>query len=337
MKTHEFDKLTERYIAGLCTPDELVLLTKWADRVSQDSADVSAFVSSEEANESEARIWQRLDPSKEAEQKRFHLAFRRMPYPWTFLASVAACLVLILGLGIYLNNLSSTVAQQKHGIETRNSTTSVQKIHLTDGSTVVLQQNANIIVDEDFGKMNRTVHLTGEAFFDIARDEKMPFLVYSGGLVTEVLGTSFHIKPQSNGKAIEVSVKRGKVSVYASHSQKSGEFDGVILTPNQRVVYDVEHETIRQGIVDEPQILIKEKELPGFDFREETLDLVLERVQAAYGVEIVLPASGLSQCRFTGDLNGLTMHQQLKYICDSVGARLEIRGTTIFIFGNTCG
>jgi ferric-dicitrate binding protein FerR (iron transport regulator) len=75
---------------------------------------------------------------------------------------------------------------------------------LEDGSEVQLNPNSTISYPEHFGQKTRTVYLKGEAFFSIKRNPAKPFVVHTGELVTEVLGTSFTIKSYENAKAIEV-------------------------------------------------------------------------------------------------------------------------------------
>lgn len=336
MTKHEFDILTERYSQGLCTPAEITLLEKWTDRAFTTPNDYVLFESEAEAEYLRERMWQRL--RGEVHPTAPTRVVRWLPGKILW-GAAAACLLLMLGFWYFRWPVALPVATQlpPKGVETKNTTPTRQKVLLADGSIVVLEKNASIVADEYYGTRNRTVYLTGEAYFEVKRNEKSPFLVHTDGLVTEVLGTSFHIKPQANGKAIEVSVTTGKVSVYASQSQRSGEFDGVILTPNQRVVYNIEQKTIRQGIVESPKVLAGPMEITDFVFREETVGAVINRIHSAYGVDIVITGAALGQCRFTGDLTGIAMYEQLKFICESVGARLETRGTTIFILGDSCG
>lgn len=326
--------MTAKYQTGKCSPEEILLLETWAGKMFEQGNAMEVFTGEKEAKLAEARIWQLLVPVISPPEP----SANRLRKVWLWPLIVAAACVSVVCV-YFLTGLGQAPIQAEapsHGVETKNTTTSTQKIFLADGSTVVLAKGANILVDENYGKRNRAVYLTGEAFFNVKRNEKVPFLVYSGGLVTEVLGTSFHIKPQGFGEAIEVSVKTGRVSVYASQAQKAGRFDGVILTPNQKVLFDPELQTIRQGIVDTPRILTAGMESPNFDFREELLEIIVDRMRTAYGVDIVLPGSGIRQCKFTGNLSGLPMYDQLRFVCESVGARFETRGTTIFILGDGC-
>ena len=53
---------------------------------------------------------------------------------------------------------------------------------------LLLEPKSELRYDSDFGKEKREVFLTGEAFFEVAKDMQKPFLIYTGKLVTKVVG-----------------------------------------------------------------------------------------------------------------------------------------------------
>ena len=326
MTQRELDQLSEKYARQACTPEEAARLKKWAD-VSYERHG-TPFADEAEAEATGARLWRGVQLAIRIPRNRVGPLLR-----W---AAVAAALLLIGGcFALYRRATVETADGPRQGVESRNIARSQQKVFLADGSTVVLEQGASIVVDEKFGPQARTVHLTGEAFFEIKSDPTAPFRVYSGGLVTEVLGTSFRIKPQPGGDQIEVSVKAGRVSVYASEGWAAADqSDGVVLTPNQKALFDPKLKTIRQGIVDAPDPITPTTS--GFRFEEATVEVVLDRMRKTYGLEIIVPNPVVNRCAFTGDLSGLPMHQQLELVCASIGARLQIRGAVVFIIGDGC-
>ncbi|MFN4146176.1 MAG: FecR family protein [Runella sp.] len=328
MKQRDFERLTQKYSDRTCTDEEAALLEKWV--AAQFNA-TSVFENDNEAQSVEKRLWQRLQINADLYQRPMRFWDKtQLLWPWV---SAAAVVLLLVGYGIY--HLTQTNTKPIQGNEKANTlVASSQPLTLPDGSTVVLEPNARLVIDEYFGENSRTVFLTGEAFFDIKRNEKVPFLVYSGKLITQVLGTSFRIKPHNNGKHIEVSVSKGRVSVYADEA--SQQLNGVILTPNQRILFDTEQQTIRQGIVETPALVQPINTRTYFKFEESTLSQVVQSLHAAYGVEILVANPILNQCAFTGDLNGLGLYNQLDLVCGSINAQYEIRGTTIFIIGNGC-
>lgn len=333
MTQNEFDILSDKFLKNECTQDEVIFLEKWVD--DQIENNKYFFDSNDwENREWELKLWNRIRQNTEIKKISF-----RSKFNW-ITTGIAACLIMVIGWLFYNKNNPNTDSINgqfvNRGIESKNIAVKQQKVILPDNSIVILEKNASIITDENYGKRNRTVYLTGEAFFDVKRNTKKPFLVYSGGLVTEVLGTSFSIKPKPNSKMIEVSVKTGKVSVYANETHKTDKFNGVILTPNQKVSFNTELKTISQSIVDLPLIVSSEIVKSDFQFEETTFERITKIFEQAYGVEIVVSNPVLNHCVFTGELNGLTMYKQLEFVCGSINAKYELRGTTIFIIGDGC-
>lgn len=338
MTQNEFDILSDKFLKNECSPEEIIFLEKWAD--AQGETNMAFFKSNGiDIDELEIKTWNRIGLNNEEEVTEIKRISVWRRFNWVS-TSIAACLVMLIGWHIYNNNYSNILSTSSqldiHGIESKNISSQQQQVILPDNSIVTLEKNASVITDENYGKGNRTVYLTGEAFFEVKRNVKQPFRVHSGGLVTEVLGTSFIIKPKPNSKTIEVSVKTGKVSVFATETFKNDKINGVIITANQKASFNTEQKTISQGIVDLPLIVSSEIEKSDFQFEETPLEKIAKVFQQAYGVEIVVSNPVLNQCVFTGELNGLSMYKQLEFVCESINAKYELRGTTIFIIGEGC-
>jgi len=116
--------------------------------------------------------------------------FRIMRYSFI---RVAAMALLILGIGavtIYMNNSGyfSKKISAATSIDEKNIV-----VNLPDGSKISLNRNSVLTYRENFGKRNRNVELTGEAFFEIAPDASKPFIIDAGKADVRVVGTSFNV------------------------------------------------------------------------------------------------------------------------------------------------
>ena len=89
---------------------------------------------------------------------------------------------------------------------------------LADGSKVYLNGNSEISFSKKFGIKERKITLKGEAFFEVHRNEKMPFSITTCKTTTEVLGTSFNVYSELSGK-VKVSVVTGVVSFYSGEKE----------------------------------------------------------------------------------------------------------------------
>ncbi|WP_421798050.1 FecR family protein [Haliscomenobacter sp.] len=331
MSKEKYQALLAKYLNGECSDEERALLDQWYAELEDVSKTVPETVDPVQKAAFLEKNWETLLAKTHLDT----LQSKSKQLWWRWLA--AASVLLILGASYFWFNHSSPSTTASQDLEVhKNTATQTKVVKLSDGSIVHLEPNASLVLDANFGKQLRAVQLEGEAFFEVARNPKIPFLVRSGNLVTEVLGTSFRIKPQVGQKTIEVSVLTGRVSVYAQETPKTQKLNGVILTPNQKVIFDTDLKTIRQGIVDRPQLIIADLPKSNFQFDESTLEKVAGTLQSAYGVEIVIVNPSIRNCAFTGDLNGLSLQEQLAFICGSINAEFEIRGSTVFILGSSC-
>ncbi len=333
MNQHDFDKLLEKYLAGLCTEEEEIFIHQWSERLLQNSDfQMNTF----EKKRFEQKLWQRIQRT----------LFPRQPYKiyalWTSLAGVACLLVVLFtflwqspSTGILPTN-AQEISNASGEIEVRNTSAKPQQIKLEDGSLIVLKPQSSISYPAHFNDKNRAVYLQGEAFFQVKRNPSKPFIVHTKDLVTEVLGTSFNIKSYEQSKAIEVSVVTGRVSVYENSIKNEKRKNGVILSPNQKILFDKETKKLVPSLVENPIVINTPVTTLDFVFEETPLALVLSRLQSAYQIEFVIENHQLAKCAFTADLNELPLHKQLDLICKALDATYEQRGTVIFINGTGC-
>jgi len=132
----------------------------------------------------------------------------------SYLIRVAAVVVLAISLAYFLNRLMVHVSHEDAVYTEFAANDQLRSIELADGSVISLNKGAKIIYNDGFGQLNRDVILEGEAYFEVARDESLPFKVHSNNSTVEVLGTEFDIKADSN--SVLVGVVSGRVALYES-------------------------------------------------------------------------------------------------------------------------
>lgn len=108
---------------------------------------------------------------------------------------------------------------------------------LKDGTIITLNKNASITFEDSFNDKNRSVELTGEAFFKVAKNKNLPFIIETGKLKTQVLGTQFNLN--ATGLDFVVSVTEGKVKVFNKK-------DTLHLVKNQQAIYHTKKELFEQ-------------------------------------------------------------------------------------------
>jgi hypothetical protein len=234
----------------------------------------------------------------------------------------------------------------KDMLQNVNTTAHPLKMQLEDGTSITLQPGAELHYPQHFLPDKREVYLKGEAFFEVSKNPTRPFFVYNKNVVTHVLGTSFNVRINKETKQVEVEVRTGRVEVYENTMlEKSSTLkknNGVILLPNQKVVYDEIARQFVPSLVDRPLPVIKNdsanKKVTTEDmvFAETPLKTVLPILENNYGIEIVAENEALYQCLFTGDINLQELYTKLDIICQAVGANYEVKGTKILIKGKGC-
>ena len=120
---------------------------------------------------------------------------------------------------------------------------------LPDSSKVSLNAGSSITFPPQFNDARRVVQLKGEAFFEILKSERQPFIVESAGIRTKVLGTSFNIRAYK-GEDIEVTVATGKVHVESPDKLSPKNIGEVLLTANEQAVCDHTNGSVTQTSVD---------------------------------------------------------------------------------------
>lgn len=256
---------------------------------------------------------------------------------------IAALLFVFAGLGLlafpYLKENLKTPENRSITQETENNSLKPLSLKLSDGTWVKLQKGSKLEVARDFGQQTRRVYLTGEAFFEVQKDVHRPFLVYAGGVVTKVLGTSFTIRAYQRETRTSVDVRTGHVTVYPQEKAGTGispHPEQILLTPNQKVVFEKEKGKLVKTLVEKPVVVTSFTEKNPFDFNETPIPQVLTVLQRAYGVKIVFDAELLEKCTLNAVFSTETLYEQIDMICETIQARYEIADGQIVIYARGC-
>lgn len=221
---------------------------------------------------------------------------------FTMLARVAAVIVLMIAVGFLINYFIS--GPEMIILRTGQNQ---DMVTLSDGSNIYLNEFAELSYPEKFSGKTRTVHMKGEAYFEIAENKHKPFKVHtSNNASVEVLGTSFNIKTDTNSKLVTVNVTSGKVAFYETGQEENK----VILAKNEKAV--------KQGSF----IKKSEKEDLNFlswktgvlVFRNTPLEEVTKALTGYYNQSIVISDSLVQDLTFTSTID----NQPLLTVLDEI-------------------
>ena len=343
MDRKAFHRLLKRYVENACTDEEKRLVDHWYELLDKEYTTLSG----NEIAQIEERLWNKIQSTTATGTS--PETWKKNSIGWWKYAA-AACLIGIIGLIVMilvqhkkesLSNKSLVVRKVNEGFrQETNSSDTVKKLELEDGSTVMMYPGAKLAFPKQFAPHKREVYLDGDAFFTVHKNENRPFYVYNNQIVTQVLGTSFAIV-KKNGQ-VEVAVKTGRVAVYENKDQidldeVQRKSNGVIITPNQKVTYYQLERHFVTALVDQPVPVTNESGTAivetRFNYKETPLSKVFADLEKAYELEIFLENKKIENCLFTGDLNGQTLFSKLESICLVFNATYEIKGTKILLNG----
>ncbi|GAB3976966.1 FecR family protein [Spirosoma terrae] len=260
----------------------------------------------------------------------------------------AAVVILLLGVGWWLWTIqkpASVYEQRIAGqtlLERKNQTKVKQIVRLADGSRVILNPDARISYPAQFAADRRQIYLSGTAFFEVTKDTKRPFVVYANELMTKVLGTSFLIQAADGATKTTVEVKEGRVSVSETTDKQirqrgaSRELNGLIVTTNQKVIFERDQDRLVKTLRDNPEIVASADKSVPFQFTNTPVSDVLTDLKRAYQVDILFDKDVLSHCPLTATLTDQSLYEKLSVICEAIGARYEILDGQIIVDSKGC-
>lgn len=279
--------------------------------------------------------------SEDDEEERGRTIFRKK---WLRAARlVAAAAVLVLGVGVgwyfYQNNntepgITATDTSPPNLVTTRNDSDNPLKISLSDGSEVTLSPQSSLRYPSEFEDGARTVYLTGEALFSVKK-QGQTFMVYTGKVVTKVLGTRFVVSAFDEDRNITVQVQTGKVSVYVDKPSEN-EVKGLIITANQAAVFEKSANQLSKTLVENPEKLPDAAVESILKYDEVPLPVILRDMEKSYGIPVQFDADSFWTCKITVAFSDESMYDKLSILCKTVSASYEIVDGQIIVSGQGC-
>ncbi|MBO9585067.1 MAG: DUF4974 domain-containing protein [Flavobacterium sp.] len=172
------------------------------------------------------------------------------------------------------------------------------KLKLSDGTAVSLNSGTILRYPEQFGlNGNRNVYLTGEAFFEVAKDKSHPFIVHANQADIEVLGTTFNISAYPENPTVNSTLIEGSIQM----SEALNSSNTILLKPNQMATWQNNSKKLFVKEVD-PMLYVAwtKGELT---FKDTPFSTIAKMIQRTYDVEIINENSDLARQNFTGTIN----------------------------------
>lgn len=314
---NDIDKLITLYLSGELDEQSFAELKRWSMESESNRLYVrnrlevwfSSGVSDDKTsfNKDTAFVLFRQRVAK-VEMKKEHI----QRFSWKAVYRIAAVvLILLLPMAAYWkgqeaikHNFTDMIVEAPLGART--------KLYLPDGTLVWLNAGSKIVYSQGFGVDSRELSLEGEGYFEVTKNEKIPFVVETKELNLKVLGTKFNFKNYPEDEEVTVNLMEGKVAL----QNELKKMPALYLAPQEKMVLNK-----RTGIMKKTKTTVDYANAWSRNelfFDEELLEDIAKKLMRSYDVEIEV-ADSLRSKRFYGSFKimGNTIDEVLHTIAST--------------------
>ncbi|KRT14817.1 hypothetical protein ASU31_18125 [Pedobacter ginsenosidimutans] len=336
MTDQRFTELLGKQLAGEISSDE--------------SVELESILADNEALRTEYKQLQTYFESETAEEENIDLVFDRISAQiqvpdepslkvtnsksygvWLKIAAVAA--IVLAGVLVY-NREAVFFNKADQLVLTRALTKAaeVKTIVLADGSTVKMNSGSSLKYPDHFTADTRDVYLSGEAFFDVKKDPKHPFIVHTEQLDVKVLGTAFDVKAYQNDAFTETTLIRGSVAISLKNNNKQT----FILKPNDKFTLAGGKPNLSQlthfSGMETGRVLETAWTNHELIYKNSRFDEIAKLFERWYDVKITFKEADLKTVKFTGRVDKETITEALNVLKLIENFNYSIKGKNVYIY-----
>lgn len=322
--------LLESFMRGETSPDEEQVLVDWLrspeanEQLSNYYRETWINSSQELAAEIQGRMYTNI-------KKRMH-SVHSEPYtqqskrisPLRYLLQYAAVVLLVLMAGI--GGHVYTSSQMKNSPTDKRYLVQTEKgqranITLPDGTVVWLNSYTQLHYNADYGTTSRVVSLTGEAYFEVAKNKEKPFIVKTQGMDVEALGTTFNVKAYQEDSRIITTLFSGAVRISTDKNK-------VILSPDENATLERKSGRLAVHKLENSSYakMWRDNDLV---FNGETLEEIAVLLNRMYNVRIVFKSEPIKKYRFSGVICNNSLDNVIELISLTSPITYKADGDTI--------
>ena len=238
----------------------------------------------------------------------------------------AAVIVVIVGVIFWRQRAVAPIAvlAEKHNVKGTRSI-----IQLADGSKIWLNADSKIKYPEVFKGSTRDVYLNGEAFFDVAKNPEVPFIIHLANGTVRVLGTSFNIRAYDNEATVETSVATGRVAFIPKYRSTGKRPDTVYLTPDHkaRYLFNREELTTTPTVAQDDKAWTEGRLI----FRSQTMEDMAIELERDFGKKVIFLDEESKHFVFTGSFGNNTLEEIMYYLSRTKSFNYKITDSELLI------
>ena len=261
----------------------------------------------------------------------------------------AAAIILIAGVSFFIfknkrSAIHGELASRQNLNKISTQPASKTKVQLPDGTQVWLNGNSQLLYNsENFGKAERTVNLTGEAFFDVTKNEKIPFVIHAGVVNITVKGTAFNVKAYPKQKDIETTLIHGLIEITTRQDPERK----IVVKPNEKIIIpseaivegDSKANSSENSLYTISRLQKNEKHIlseivwikDNLEFDNQTFQDLSPQLESWFSVNIHFGDEAIKQRRFSGSIEKETLEQTLSAMQISFPFKYSITGNDVWI------
>ncbi|MGC9355267.1 MAG: FecR family protein, partial [Mariniphaga sp.] len=268
---------------------------------------------------------------------------------WTKIAAIFVLTFVSGGIGHYFFSQKHEPTEPPLQVEYVAPLGSRSFIKMPDGSKIWLNAGTTLNYTTSFGSGNRKVKLSGEAFFEIAKNPHLPFIVQTSELNITALGTKFNVKAYDEEKTIETTLIEGSVKLEGNNFKLA---EDVVLKRNEKAIFTKKAQSVEINERIHPpannnkevapktglKIISSVESAPIISWKEERwvinnekLGSLSRKLERRFAVNIIFDNELLKEYSFGGTLEDETLEQVLDAICSSSPIKYLVEGKTVYI------
>lgn len=275
---------------------------------------------------------------------------------WQSYTAIAALFLFAFFGFNYLNKKEIAIENDKHFNEITVKLGTKTKVQLPDGSHVWVNSDSKLTYAETFTGPTRDIYLEGEAYFDVVKDAKHPFIVHTSGIDIRVLGTAFNVKAYKAEPTIEATLVHGLIEVTKTNQPEASK---ILLHPHEKLIFDKkanEQSVIKPGMNAAESAIAQDRPInPSItitplsksladsalietswvynrlSFEEEKFEDLAKKIERWFNVEITINNNKIRSYRTTGSFENETVDEALKELQYLVPFNYQINGRNITI------
>lgn len=288
-------QLLNKYLRGEASEPEVSELYQWIDAAPGNRKEVieykKVWAITALGNENESQTWKILFDHRI--NKRSYLK------PYLQFIRYAAIFLLVFVSGISLGYFGLRLAKEKLVYNKSTSINSplgqMTNVELPDGTKVMLNSGSSITYNGNFSIGERVISLSGEAYFDVYKDNEHPFIIQTSLLNLKVHGTSFNIEAYPEENMVNSTLIEGSLGVMNKDNKEL-----LLLVPGENAHFDAVTKKLSVSHV-KTEIYTSWKD-GLITFRNEKLKDIARKIERWYNVKIVIKNQSLGEEAYFGTI-----------------------------------